>query len=57
MVELLSWATINGAKALNMDGKLGSFSNGKQPGIVLIDSINNNGFITSNSQAKVILPA
>ncbi|MDI9366275.1 MAG: amidohydrolase family protein [Flavobacterium sp.] len=57
MVELLSWATINGAKALNMDSKLGSFSRGKQPGIVLIDSINHNGLITSNSKAKVILPA
>lgn len=57
MVVLLSWATLNGAKALNMDSKLGSFSTGKQPGIMLIDNINNNGFITSNSQTKVILPA
>lgn len=57
MAELLSWATLNGAKALNMDGKLGSFSTGKQPSIVLIDNINHYGFITSNSKAKLILPA
>ena len=57
MAELLSWATLNGAKALNMDAQLGSFSKGKKPCIVLIDHLNPNGFITSNSQAKVLLPA
>ena len=35
--EVLQWATINGAKALEMDEKLGSFEKGKRPGIVLID--------------------
>lgn len=34
--ELLQWATLNGAKALEMDDKLGSFESGKQPGVVLI---------------------
>ncbi len=32
--EMLQWATINGAKALQMDKKLGSFEKGKKPGIV-----------------------
>jgi cytosine/adenosine deaminase-related metal-dependent hydrolase len=37
-VELiLKWATSNGAKALQMDDKLGSFEKGKKPGVVLID--------------------
>lgn len=36
--ELLQWATINGAKALSMDGKYGSFEKGKKPGIVLIEN-------------------
>ncbi len=34
---LLQWATINGAKALQMDKELGSFEKGKTPGIVLIE--------------------
>lgn len=33
--RLLGWATLNGAKALQMDNILGSFENGKKPGIVL----------------------
>jgi cytosine/adenosine deaminase-related metal-dependent hydrolase len=36
--EMLKWATYNGAKALQMDDKLGSFEKGKQPEIVLINS-------------------
>jgi cytosine/adenosine deaminase-related metal-dependent hydrolase len=32
--ELLQWATINGAKALQMDKELGSFEKGKKPGVV-----------------------
>jgi aminodeoxyfutalosine deaminase len=35
--ELLGWATINGAKALGMDGYLGSFEKEKRPGVVLIN--------------------
>ncbi len=34
---LLQWATSNGAAALQMKEKLGSFEKGKQPGIVLIE--------------------
>jgi cytosine/adenosine deaminase-related metal-dependent hydrolase len=33
---VLQWATLNGAKALNIDDKYGSFEKGKQPGINLI---------------------
>jgi cytosine/adenosine deaminase-related metal-dependent hydrolase len=35
--QLLQMATLNGAKALSMSDKLGSFEKGKQPGIVVID--------------------
>lgn len=38
---LLQWATINGAKALQMDNTLGSFEKGKQPGIILIEDTEN----------------
>ncbi len=35
--QMLGWATINGASALGIDNKFGSFEKGKQPGVVLID--------------------
>jgi cytosine/adenosine deaminase-related metal-dependent hydrolase len=34
--ELLQWATLNGAKALQLDDTLGSFEPGKMPGIVQV---------------------
>ena len=37
--EMLGWATINGARALQMEKHLGSFETGKKPGIVLIENI------------------
>ncbi|MBP6456010.1 MAG: amidohydrolase family protein [Chitinophagaceae bacterium] len=36
----LKWATINGAKALKMDNKIGSFEVGKQPGLINISNKN-----------------
>jgi len=36
--NLLQWATSNGAKALQMEDKLGSFERGKTPGIINISS-------------------
>lgn len=36
--QLLKWATINGAKALQMDRLLGSFEKGKKPGILVCDA-------------------
>ncbi|MFN2458078.1 MAG: amidohydrolase family protein [Chitinophagaceae bacterium] len=35
--ELLQWATLNGAKALQMHDELGSFSKGKKPGVILLN--------------------
>jgi len=34
--ELLGWATLNGAKALHIDDRFGSFEKGKQPGVLLL---------------------
>ncbi len=35
---MLQWATINGARALQMNKTLGSFEKGKTPGVVLIEN-------------------
>jgi cytosine/adenosine deaminase-related metal-dependent hydrolase len=52
--ELLKWATINGAIALSIDDKFGSFEKGKQPGILLINNIINKK-ITKQSFVKRII--
>jgi len=52
--QLLQWATINGAKALQMDNILGSFATGKKPGIILIEN-NDSENLTQQSSVKRIL--
>jgi cytosine/adenosine deaminase-related metal-dependent hydrolase len=49
--QLLKWATFNGAKALMMDGQLGSLEPGKKPGIILIENTNGKN-LTSESRVK-----
>jgi aminodeoxyfutalosine deaminase len=34
--ELLQWATLNGARALQLDDVVGSFESGKKPGIIVV---------------------
>ena len=36
LAEMLGWATLNGARALQMDKYLGSFDKGKKPGVISI---------------------
>jgi hypothetical protein len=51
--EILTWACINGAKALGFESELGSFEVGKKPGIVLIENIDWNNFqLTENSNSR-----
>jgi cytosine/adenosine deaminase-related metal-dependent hydrolase len=52
--SLLKWATFNGAKALQMESFLGSFDEGKKPGVVLIENVQENK-ITSRSEIKRLL--
>ena len=49
--ELLQWSTINGAKALQMDDRLGSFEKGKKPGVLVIEELEN-GRIHQGSKVK-----
>lgn len=54
--EILTWACLNGAKALGRESVLGSFEPGKKPGIVLVDNINWESFkLTEQSRSKRIL--
>ncbi len=54
--ELIKWATLNGAQALNLDYKLGSFEPGKQPGIKLINGIDfKNMRLSPKSSVKVLV--
>jgi len=51
---LLKWATINGARALQMESDLGSFEKGKTPGILLIENADDKK-ITEDSKVKRLL--
>jgi len=53
-VQLLQWATINGARALQMENLFGSFETGKAPGIILIEK-NEGDHITQESSVRRIL--
>lgn len=52
--SLLQWATINGAKALQMEDTLGSFEKGKQPGVVLIEGIKDGQLINTTSSKRIM---
>jgi cytosine/adenosine deaminase-related metal-dependent hydrolase len=45
--ELIRWGTINGARALRVDNKFGSFEKGKMPGVNLLKNIDLRSFLPS----------
>lgn len=54
--ELIKWATLNGAKALNFESQIGSFEQGKHSGVNLITGIDyKNMKLTNKSMVKVIV--
>ena len=53
LLQLLQWATINGARALQVEEMLGSFEKGKKPGVVLIKTEGNG--IGGSSRAERLL--
>ena len=55
MTEILTWASLNGAKFLSKEAELGSLEKGKKPGIVRISGIDENGFVTSASRSKRVI--
>ena len=51
--EILTWACYNGAKAIGFESTLGSFEQGKKPGVVLIDNIDwENMKLTEKSSSR-----
>lgn len=52
--ELLIWATLNGAKALNMNSTLGSFEKGKKPGVILIDNLFEDNISKASTVKRII---
>jgi cytosine/adenosine deaminase-related metal-dependent hydrolase len=51
---MLTWATSNGAKALEMEQRFGSFTKGTKPGLVAIKQLENNT-ITSKTIVQRLL--
>jgi cytosine/adenosine deaminase-related metal-dependent hydrolase len=52
--ETLGWATLNGARALQMDKHLGSFEKGKKPGVVLIKGIDTLNDLRNASSQRIL---
>jgi cytosine/adenosine deaminase-related metal-dependent hydrolase len=58
LIELLQWATLNGAEFLGLEQKLGSFEKGKNPGVVLIENVDTKELLlTSDSTSQLIIPS
>ena len=55
MPELLTWASLNGARFLGKEDIYGSLTPGKRPGIVRVSDIDAEGFITADSRSKRII--
>ena len=54
LAEMLTWITSNGARALQMEDKLGSIEIGKKPGLVLIENCSNENDITNAVSRRII---
>jgi imidazolonepropionase-like amidohydrolase len=55
LAEMLTWITSNGARALQMEDKLGSIEVGKKPGLTLIKNLSSAGQLEPKTYvAKII---
>ncbi len=58
LMELIQWGTLNGARFLGLEHKLGSFVKGKSPGIVLIEHVDISTLeLKPESTSRLIIPA
>lgn len=54
LAEMLNWATLNGAKALQMESQFGSFEQGKKPGVLLINQLKNNQISEQSTVQRLV---
>jgi Cytosine deaminase and related metal-dependent hydrolases len=52
--QLLTWATFNGARALQIGDQFGSFDKGKKPGVVLIRDLHESNLYAGSSCERLI---
>jgi cytosine/adenosine deaminase-related metal-dependent hydrolase len=52
--EMLGWATLNGARALQIDKQLGSFETGKKPGVVLIENLSDGQHLNTAISKRIL---
>jgi cytosine/adenosine deaminase-related metal-dependent hydrolase len=52
--EMLGWATLNGARALQMDKHLGSFETGKKPGVVVIEHLGGSDQLKTATSKRIL---
>jgi cytosine/adenosine deaminase-related metal-dependent hydrolase len=52
MAEIISWATLNGARFLAKEDVMGSLETGKRPGIVRINNVDEYGCVTADSSSE-----
>jgi cytosine/adenosine deaminase-related metal-dependent hydrolase len=52
--EIFDWACLNGAEAIGVSNRLGSFTPGKQPGAVFISNVTDDFKLTPESESKRI---
>ncbi len=58
LTELIRWGTLNGAEFLGMEHKLGSFTKGKKPAVVLIENADLKTLqLTPETTSRLIIPA
>ena len=55
LAEMLTWITSNGARALQMENKLGSIEPGKKPGLVLIKNLSSAGQLETKTYVEKII--
>ncbi|MCC8087816.1 MAG: amidohydrolase family protein [Rikenellaceae bacterium] len=53
--EIIQWATFNGAKALELDDRIGSFAPGKTPGAVIIENVTEDFSLTGSSVSRRLI--